>query len=61
MNAAAHKMAQMYKMTANSSVQGKGRLNPNRAAIWIKKVTNKQRKMRPPNASATFLNNFIAL
>ena len=59
MKAAAHKMAQRYKITANSSVQGKGLLKTKRAVICTKKVTKRQMKTRPPNVSAAFLNQRI--
>ena len=52
MKAAAHKMAQRYKITANSSVHGKGLLNTKRAVICTRKVRNRHKKISPPTVSA---------
>ena len=46
-------------MTANSSDQGRGLLNPKRAVICTKNVRNRQKKIMPPIASAAFLNQRI--
>jgi len=56
MKAAAHKITQMYRMTAASSVQAIGLLKPNRAVIWITNTTNSIRNRPPPMALAAPLS-----
>ena len=57
--AQAHKMTQTYKITAASSVQGKGLLKPKRAAICTIKTMNIVKNKAPPMTLAALLNQRV--